>query len=107
MAMVMTHLAGMFDVTGGTLFLFCLICGAAVWLIRNSLANVLTTLLLFPTILFLALLVNYICVSNALFDPKKMADWLIWTIMAATAGVFGGIGIAAVVAQVWDRDVQA
>jgi hypothetical protein len=107
MSSIGTHLTAMFDVSGGTWFLFCLISGIAVWLIRNSLASSITVIFIFPTVLFLALLVNHICLFNGLFDPKKMADWLIWTIMAATAGTLGGIGLAAAIAQFWDRDAKA
>ncbi len=101
------HLTAMFDVSGGTLFLFCMICGTSVWLIRNSLASSAAALLIFPAGMFLTLLVNYFMLSNGMFDPKKMADWLIWTIMAATVGSLSDIGLTAAIAQLWDRNEKA
>lgn len=98
-----THLAAMVDVGTSTLLLFGFICGSAVWLMRNHLANILTVILIFPLVFGLSLVVNYASMSFGIFDPKKMADWLIGTITAATAGVMFGLAIMAVCARMWER----
>ena len=103
MKTISAHLIAMVDVGTSTLVLFGLICAAAVWLMRNHLANILTMILIFPLVFSLSLIVNHIFMSSGMFDPKKMADWLIGTISAATVGVMFGLGIMAVCARMWER----
>ena len=97
------HLAAMMDVETSTMVMFGLICGAAVWMMRNYLANILTVILIFPLVFGLTLAVNYVCMSYGMFDPKKMSDWLVGTISAATMGVMLGLAIIAVTARMWER----
>ncbi len=104
---VKAHLFAMVDVGTSTLVLFGLICGTSVWLMRNHLANIMTVILIFPLVFGLSLLVNYVCMSLGLFDPKKMADWMIATISAATLGTMGGLGIMIVTAHMWDRSLSS
>jgi hypothetical protein len=103
METISAHLAAMVDIDTSTFMLFGLICGSAVWLMRNHLANILTVILIFPLVLGLSLIVNYICLQMGLFDPKKMADWMIGTISAATVGLMGGLAIMSVTARMWER----
>jgi hypothetical protein len=100
---ISAHLAAMVDVGTSTLVMFGLICGGAVWLMRNHLANILTVILIFPLVFGLSLIVNHICMSFGVFDPKKMADWIIGTISAATVGTMFGLAIMAVTARMWER----
>lgn len=103
MTSLSTHFAAMFDIDSSSWVLFTLICGSAVWLMRNHLANILTVILIFPLVMFLSLAINHLCMTNGLFDPKKMSDWMIWTIMCATAGTMFGLAIIAVTARMWER----
>lgn len=97
------HLAAIIDIDSSTWVLFTLICGSSVWLMRNHLANILTVILIFPLVMFLSLAINYASATHGLFDPKKMSDWMIWTIMSATAGTMVGLAIIAVTARMWER----
>jgi hypothetical protein len=103
MTTISDHIAAIFDVTSGTMMLFCFISSVAVWLIRNSLSSSLAMVMIFPLVLGLSLIANYSCLSLGLYDPKKMADWLIWTIFSATAGALVGIGSIAAMAQLSDN----
>jgi hypothetical protein len=97
------HLTAMVDVGTSTLMLFAMICGAVVWLMRNHLANILTVVLIFPLVFGLSLVFNYISMIFGFFDPKKMADWMIGTISAATVGTLVGLAIISVCARMWER----
>jgi hypothetical protein len=103
MTSLSAHFAAMLDVETGTYIMLGFICGSAVWLMRNSLANILTVILIFPLVFGLSLAVNYIFTLFGTFDPKKMADWMIGTISASTIGVMFGLGIIAVSARLWER----
>ena len=97
----------MTDLDSSTWVLFTLICGSAVWLMRNHLANILTVILIFPLVMALSIAINYVAATNGLFDPKKMSDWMIWTIIAATAGTMFGLAIIAVTARMWEHQPNA
>jgi hypothetical protein len=100
---VAEHLGAMFDVGGSTLVLFTLICGSAVFLISNKVASVFTLIAIFPMAMLLSLVTYYACTVMGLFDPKKMADWLIWSIMAATSGTMIVIGSTVIISSAIDR----
>lgn len=103
MSLLSTHLEQMTSLDTSTYVLLGLICGAAVWLMRDYLANILTVILIYPLILGLSLLANHVFMVSGMFDPKKMADWMIGTICAATLGVLLGLVIIAVSARMWER----
>jgi fucose 4-O-acetylase-like acetyltransferase len=103
MSFLSTHLAQMIDLDASTYVFLGSICTIAVWLMRNSLANIMTVILVYPLVLLLSLLANHIFMATGVFDPKKMADWLIGTISAATIGLMLGLAIIAVTARMWER----
>jgi hypothetical protein len=107
MEFLLKHSAAMFDVSGGTIFLIMFIGGTATMLIRNHLASVFSLIIVFPLILLCSFAINYMCLLGGMYDVKKMADWMIWTIMASTAGTFTGIGIVAATAWAYDREEAA
>jgi hypothetical protein len=100
---VAEHLSAMLDVGGSTLFLFTLICGGAVFLISSKVASVFTLVAVFPMAMLLSIVTYYICAVLGLFDPKKMADWLVWTIMAGTSGTMLVIGSTVIISATMDR----
>ncbi len=104
MQSLIAHLTAVVDVGTTTLVSLGLICGAAVWFMRNHLANILTVALIFPLVFTLSLIVNYISTSFGVFDPKKMAEWIISIISSATIGTVLGLGVIAVCAHMWERE---
>jgi amino acid permease len=98
-----THAAAMLEIGGGTIFLLLMICGAAVWVIRNQVSSVFTLLLVFPIALLASMLCYYLCLTWDLFNIKNMGEWLIWTIMSGTVGTFVAIGVAILVSSMIDR----
>lgn len=97
------HLVAMFEVDGGTLAIIVAIACVAVFMMRNHLANILTVILIFPLMLLLSIVAHYIVLVSGLYDPKKLADWLIWTITSATVGTMAGLAIVALTAMMWER----
>lgn len=92
------------EVGGSTLFLLTLICGAAVWIIRNHVTSVFVLLLVFPTALAASLIAYHACEVLNLFNIKNMGEWLIWTIMAATGGTLATLGLTVMLGSLLDRD---
>lgn len=102
-----SFLAQMFEISGGTWFLFCLIGGSALIVIRNHVPNALLLVVTFPIVLVMSVAIFHVSRVLLLFNPDKMADWLAWTIMTGTAGTMIGIGFVVLVGRVQDRPVAS
>jgi hypothetical protein len=97
------HLEGIADLGTSTFVALALICSVAIYFMRDYLANILTVLLILPVMFGVAVLCTYVCLFYGFFDPKKMADWIVSTIMSGAVGALSGIATAAVCARAWDR----
>ena len=96
-------LAQMFEISGATWFLFCMIGGVALFVIRNHVADPLLLLVTFPLVVLMSVALFHVCRVLLLFNPDKMADWMAWTIMTGTAGTMLGIGFVVMVGRLQDR----
>jgi hypothetical protein len=104
MTAVSAFIGGLGEIDRATLFLFTVICGSAVWIIRYHVSSVFVLLLVFP-FAFLGSMVAYHAFELlGLFNIKKMAEWLIWTIVAGSAGAMVTIGATAMLAALLDTD---
>jgi hypothetical protein len=97
------HFMNIFEIAGSTLFILGLISGIAVWKIRDYLANTGLLVLIFPLVLFLSMTVQYVFTVHEFYAPKKMAEWLMWTIGAGTIGTTVGIAIVVMLSRLWER----
>lgn len=61
------------------------ITGLAFWIMRNS-ANALQMLFFLPLAVVFSVIANYVLVLLHIYQPAKLADWMVWIIAAATAG---------------------
>lgn len=104
MDVLMKHLTDMVSIDGASWTLILLICGTAMWIVRDHMPNIGITILILPLMLGLSLLVNYAMILLEFFAANKMAEWLVWTIVAATIGTLGGISVIAVLARFMDRE---
>ena len=69
------------------------ICAAAAFFIKDYLANPLLVIFVYPILLFFSILVQYFFNQLELYSPKKLDQWLMWTIMASICGTFIGTAI--------------
>jgi hypothetical protein len=97
------HLTNIVQVDSVTSTLIILICCAAVFFIKDNLANPAMIVFIFPIIWFLSLFFYYIFVLFELVPSNKPDQWLMWVLMAGSVGVSVGIAIVAVIARLWDR----
>jgi hypothetical protein len=100
---VIKHLEQMIDVGPGAWTLILIICGSAMWIVREHLSNIAMTVLCMPVMISLSLIVNYAIVLGSVYQQNKLAEWLIWTIVAGTVGALGGVGMMAIAAKLADR----
>jgi hypothetical protein len=86
-----------------TIICLAQICAVACFFIKNYLANPLFVIFMFPVLLFFSILAQYFFGQAELYSPKKLDQWLMWTIMASLVGTTIGTGLIAGIAALRDR----
>jgi hypothetical protein len=100
---LLTHLENIVSVGSGTLVVISLLCATACYFVKEYLAQPPMIIFIFPVMVFFGLLAFYIFVTTEQFQPKKMDQWLMWTILAAICGAVVGIAIVTILAAVRER----
>jgi hypothetical protein len=80
-----------------TLAVICLLCGVAAYFLKEYLANPPMIIFVYPLLVLLSILVQYGFLAAEIFPPKKLDQWLMWTILASICGTIAGTVIVAVV----------
>ncbi len=86
-----------------TIAALALICGVAAFFIKDCLAHPPFVMFIYPCLLIFSILTQYFFLHAGLFTPKKLDQWLTWTLLASTCGTLVGTGLLAAVAIVRDR----
>ena len=97
------HLENIVSVGSGTLIVISLLCAVASYYVKEYLAQPPMIIFVFPVMVFCGLLAFYIFVTTEQFQPKKMDQWLMWTILASICGAVVGIAIVTILAAVRER----
>jgi hypothetical protein len=103
METLVKHFYSIIEVDGSTFTILLLMCCAALWFIRDGLANPAMGIFIFPVILFLSMSFYYLFLVLELFPTNKPEQWLMFAIMAGSIGVSVGIAMVAALARYWDR----
>jgi predicted membrane-bound spermidine synthase len=99
------QLRSFYTLDSSTVIVVVLFCGWAAYMIRNNLTNPASLALIFPLFLFIAFTTYAVAASHALFSPKRMVEWLTYTVFSASIGAIMGISLVAVLRLVQDRFV--
>ena len=100
---LIAHWTNIIEVDSSTFLVILLICCAAMWFIREGLANPAMIIFIFPFVFLISLTFYYVFTQFELFTSNKMDQWLMWAIMAGALGASIGIGSVALLARIWDR----
>jgi hypothetical protein len=98
-----THLSGIFEIDGSSLFVFTMICGSTVMLLSKKVASVFTLVAVFPFSMLLSMTLYHVSTTQAMFDPKNMADWLVWSIVSALTATLMITGLSIIVHGFFDH----
>jgi uncharacterized membrane protein YeaQ/YmgE (transglycosylase-associated protein family) len=88
-----------------TVIIVVLFCGWAAYAIRNKLTNPASIAILFPVFLGIAFTTYALAANLALFSPKRMIEWLTYSVFSASIGAIIGIMCVAVIRLVQDKFV--
>jgi hypothetical protein len=97
------HLDGLLQTDWQTLVLLALICGLAAYFIKEYLANPPLIIFVYPVLVLLSLLVQYAFLQMDVFSPRKLDQWLMWTVLASIIGTTVGTCLIAGLAVWRDR----
>ena len=86
-----------------TIIVILVFCGLAGYALKDYLSSPPMLILVFPVLVFFSFLAQAAFIALDTFPPKKLDQWLMWTIMAAIVGNIAGIGLVACVVRLRER----
>jgi hypothetical protein len=87
---LLRHVEGLMAMDWSTVIVVCVLCGLASYFLKEYLANPPMIVFVYPVLVALSLLAQYIFTVNDLYALKKLDQWLMWTILATICGTIVG-----------------
>lgn len=100
MELVLKHLSNIYAMDRPTIIVICVLCAIAGYVIKEYLTSPIMVVFVYPVLVLFSVLVQYGFLHFELFPPKKIDQWLMWTIMASICGNILGIAAVAMVGSV-------
>lgn len=94
MSKFISHVEGILSPDWATLAVVAVLCAIAAYVVKEYLAHPPMIVFVYPIMIFFALAGYYVFSATEQFNPKKIDQWLMWTILASICGTV--IGIVAV-----------
>jgi hypothetical protein len=96
------HIDHLLQMDWQTIAALALICAVAAFFIKDCRAHPPVVVCLSPLLLIFSILAPYVFEPAELFTPKKLDQWLTWTLLASTCATLFGPGLLAPLS--WVRD---
>jgi hypothetical protein len=90
MDILLKHLENIVATDWQTIAVICVLCGLAAYFLKEYLANPPMIVFVYPVLVALSLLAQYLFTIADLYVPKKLDQWLMWTILATICGTIVG-----------------
>jgi hypothetical protein len=103
MTFLAKHLGEILSTDWQTLAVIAVLCALSGYFLREYLANPPMIVFVYPVLMLFSVIIQYVFVQAELFPPKKLDQWLMWTILAAILGNMIGILVVAGLATLRDR----
>jgi hypothetical protein len=95
MDLLFKHLSNIYAMDRPTLAVIAALCLIAAYALKGYMANPVLVVFAYPVLFILSVLVQYIFILGEVYVPRKLDQWLMWTIMASICGNIAGIAIVA------------
>ena len=92
---VFKHLNNIYAMDQATLGVLCVLCAVSAFALKDYLAFPIMAIFAFPILFVCSVLAQYTFILGELYVPRRMDQWLMWTIMAAICGNIVGITLVA------------
>lgn len=103
MTFLLQHLEGVLSIDWKTLAIIAVLCAFAGYFIKEYLANPPMIIFVYPILVFCSLLAQYFFIVMETYPPKKLDQWLMWTIMSTIIGTIVGTGLVASLVHLRER----
>jgi len=92
---VIKHLSNIYSMDRPTLGVICALCAIAALALKDYLASPIFVIFAYPVLFIPSVLVQYLFILGEFYPPRKLDQWLMWTIMASICGNIAGIAVVA------------
>jgi uncharacterized membrane protein len=103
MTFLTKHIESLLSMDLQTLVVLAMLCAMAAYFIKDYLANPTLIIFVYPVLVLCSILVQYLFIRAELYPPKKLDEWLMWTIIASIIGTIVGTSLVAAIAIYRDR----
>src|SRR5438552_14510094 len=103
MGFLIKHIDNLFLMDWQTLAVLAALYAFASYFIKDYLAIPQMIVFVYPVLVLFAILIQYIFTQAELYPPKKLDEWLMWTILASICGTIIGTVLVAVFGTLRDR----
>jgi len=103
MGFLSKHIDSLLLMDWQSLALLAVLCAGAAYFIKDYLANPALIIFVYPVLVIFSVLAQYFFGQAELYSPKKLDQWLMWTIMASITGTIVGMGLVACISALRDR----
>ena len=92
---VIKHLGNIYAMDRATLGVICVLCGIAAFVLKDYLASPIFAIFAYPVLFIISVVIQYLFILGEVYPPRKMDQWLMWTIIASICGNILGIALVA------------
>lgn len=92
---VIKHLNNIYAMDQATLGALCALCTVSAYALKDYLAFPIMAIFALPVLFLCSVLVQYMFILGEFYVPRKLDQWLMWTIIAAICGNMIGITVVA------------
>jgi len=103
MSKVISHLESILSPDWATLAVVAVLCAIAAYVAKEYLAHPPMIVFVYPVMIFFALAGYYLFLATEQFNPKKIDQWLMWTILASISGTVIGVVAVTLLAALRER----
>jgi hypothetical protein len=103
MSAMIDKIAMFYEIDSSTYLMIAFFCGWAGYLVRTRIANAAFLMFLYPLFCIVAFTAYAFAIHLELFSPKRHAEWVMYTIFAASVGATIGIGVVAILRRIQDK----
>jgi 4-hydroxybenzoate polyprenyltransferase len=100
---LISHLASILSPDWATLAVVALLCAIAAYVLKEYLAHPPMIIFVYPVMIFCSLAAYYLFVATEQLNPKKIDQWLMWTILASICGTAIGTVALSLLAVLRER----
>ena len=92
------HFENIMATDWSTIAVIALLCAVASYALKEYLANPPMIIFVYPLLLLLSIVTNYVFTAAEAYSPNKLDQWLMWTIIASIIGTTAGTAMVAAIA---------